>query len=361
MTNVLVFISSLTCHLFEMALKELYYNFWCLRVFVANRFRIKIIRMCTEISAKNIFTSLFSLSITLLILATPALGTRLVRVKPLFEITEKLVAPSDVAVSNNGWIYIVDGTNHKIRIFDQNGKWISSFGGRGSGNGQFSFPLGIDIDGSGKVYIADSGNHRIQIFNSKGEFIEALDIPSNNNMPADPTDVAVDETRNRCYIVDNDNHSILVYDLSTLKRIKTYGSPGTGKRQFRYPFFMTLNPKKYLYIVDVINTRVQVLNPDGLFVTFIGGWGVEKGRFFRPKGVAVNTAGRIFVSDSYMGVIQVFDASGNFYAVVGDAKQHAAKKFKTPAGIFIDRNNRLYVVEMFANKVSVYLIQGDTE
>jgi len=292
---------------------------------------------------------------------TPAFGIRLVHVKPLFEVTEKLVAPSDVAVSNNGWIYIVDGTNHKIRIFDQNGKWISSFGGKGTGNGEFSFPLGIDIDGSGKVYVADSGNHRIQIFNSKGQFVELLNIPPNNNTLADPTDVAVDTLRNRCYIVDNDNHSILIYDLSTLKRIMTYGSPGTGKRQFRYPFLMTLDPKKYLYIVDVINTRVQVLNPDGLFVTVIGGWGVEKGKFFRPKGVAIDTAGRVYVSDSYLGVIQVFDSNGEFYSVLGDPEKGTVKKFKSPVGLFIDKNNRLYVVEMFANKVSVYLIQGDTE
>jgi DNA-binding beta-propeller fold protein YncE len=67
------------------------------------------------------------------------------------------------------------------------------------------------------------------------------------------------------------------------------------------------------------------------------------------------------VSDSYLGVIQVFDTNGEFYSVLGDPENGKVKKFQTPVGLYIDDRNRLYVVEMFANKVSVYLIQGDTE
>ena len=143
--------------------------------------------------------------------------------------------------------------------------------------------------------------------------------------------------------------------------LKTIGTPGTQKLNFRYPFLMTLDKDKYLYIVDVINTRVQVINPDGLFVTFIGGWGVEKGQFFRPKGVAIDKKNRVFVSDSYIGVIQVFNSTGEFYAVLGDPIKGKVNKFKTPTGIFIDNSNRLYVVEMFAQKVSVYSIDDNSE
>lgn len=295
-----------------------------------------------------------------LVVANPAFGIRRTNVQHLFDITADLKAASDVSVSKDGRIYVVDGVNNKIKVFNHNGKLIHFFGREGSGNGEFRFPLGIDIDDSGKVYVADSGNHRLQIFTPEGGFINKINMPSNHNRPADPTDVAVDDSRNRCYIVDNDNHYVLVYDLTTFKLIQTYGSPGTDKRAFRYPFFITLDKDQYLYIVDVINTRVQVLNPEGLFVAFIGGWGVQKGEFFRPKGVAIDNQSRVFVSDSYLGVIQVFDANHEFYAVVGDPVNGGAQKFKTPAGLFIDKNNRLYVVEMSANRVSVYLIEGDT-
>jgi len=298
------------------------------------------------------------ISITL-IMATPAFGIKRINVKHLFDMSADLNAPSDVSVSKDGRIYVVDGVHHKVRIFNRNGKFLSSLGKKGSENGEFRFPLGIDIDNSGKVYIADSGNHRLQIFSPEGKFIAKINIPSKDKQPADPTDVVVDDARNRCYIVDNDNHYILVYDLSNRKLIKTYGSPGAGKLAFRYPFFITLDKDKYLYIVDVINTRVQVLNPDGLFVAFIGGWGVKKGEFFRPKGVAIDKNNRVYVSDSYMGVIQIFDPNGEFFAVVGDSAKGVPKKFKTPVGLFIDNNNRLYIVEMLANRVSVYHIEGD--
>ena len=317
--------------------------------------RSKATRIHNDNPLFYLFFVLLFISATLVI-TNPAYGIRRINVKHLFDITANLNAATDVSVSNDHRVYVVDGTNHKIRIYDKNGKYLSSFGKKGSENGEFRFPIGIDIDNSGKVYIADSGNHRLQIFQPDGQFIAKIPIPSNNKQPADPTDVAVDDSRNRCYIVDNDNHYILAYDLSNRRLIGTYGSPGSGKLAFRYPFLITLDKDRYLYIVDVINTRVQVLNPEGLFVEFIGGWGVEKGEFFRPKGVAVDRNNRVYVSDSYMGVIQVFDSNGEFFAVVGDPEKNSPKKFKTPMGLFIDNNNRLYVVEMLANRVSVYHI-----
>jgi DNA-binding beta-propeller fold protein YncE len=309
---------------------------------------------------KHIYSYLALSAVILLLAVTPALGIRLINVELQFEITDQLKEPSEVAVSKDGQIYVVDGVNNRIRIYSSRGTPVSSFGLEGAGDGEFKYPLGIDIPESGRVYVADSGNHRVQIFDRAGGFIAQIKLPALKH-PADPTDVAVDETRNRCYVVDNDNHRILVYDLSNLKLLDSWGTPGTDKRAFRYPFLIALDKQKYLYIVDVINTRVQELNPDGLFVNFIGGWGVEKGEFFRPKGVAVDKNSRIYVSDSYMGVIQIFTATGEFYAAIGEPATGKVKKFKTPVGLFIDRQDRLYVVEMFANKVGVYRQVGEAE
>jgi DNA-binding beta-propeller fold protein YncE len=291
--------------------------------------------------------------------ASPAFAVDIVNIQFLFDIKNDFKEPSDVAVSNNGNIYVVDGVNNKIKVFKSNGEAFSSFGEKGNDIGQFRYPLGIDIDNKGNIYVADSGNSRVQIFNRDNAYAAMISVPAKNGRPADPTDVAVDDSRNRLYVVDNDNHRFLIYDLSTLKLIKTVGEPGEQELMFRYPFFIALNKEKYIYIVDVINTRVQVINPDGLFVTYIGGWGVEKGQFFRPKGVAVDTKNRIYVSDSYMGVIQVFNTWGELYGVLGDAKKEMIQKFKTPVGICIDDHNRIYVVEMLAQKISVYHIESE--
>ena len=293
--------------------------------------------------------------------ATPALCLRYIGTHRILELSGGLTSPSDVAVSKKGVIYVVDGVNHLVRRYDSSGKPLSSFGGKGSGKGDLRSPLGIGLADRGTVYVADSGNQRVQVFTPEGRILDIIDVPPKKGHPADPTDVAVDDTRQRLYIVDNDNHCIRVFNLSLKKWAPTIGTPGTGKGNFRYPFMLTVDREGYLYVVDVINTRVQVLNPDGKFVAFIGGWGVEKGEFFRPKGTATDSNGRVYVSDSYLGVIQVFNPLGELYALLGEGKIQRAKKFNTPVGIFVDRDSRLYVVEMLANRVSVYDMRENAE
>ena len=144
---------------------------------------------------------------------SPCSAIQFTRAVKLFEIDQGLTTPSDVAVSDQGRIYIVDGVNHAVKVFSSNGKKLFSFGSQGIGNGQFQHPLGIDIDSSGTVYVADTGNHRIQIFSAQGKYIDKITIEAGGRHPADPTDVAVDESRRQCYAVDNDNHRIAVLDL----------------------------------------------------------------------------------------------------------------------------------------------------
>jgi DNA-binding beta-propeller fold protein YncE len=282
-------------------------------------------------------------------------------VKLVFELKGAFNKPTDVSVSNKGLIYVVDGVNNKIKVFSGKGTLVSSFGRKGSGNGEFRSPIGIDIDDSGKVYVADSGNQRMQILDATGSFIAEIKIPPSNDHGADPTDVAVDSVNKKCYISDNDNHRVLAFDLAKLTLIDTYGGPGTGRDRFRYPFLMAVGKEQNLYVVDVINTRVQVLNSQGSFVAEIGGWGVEKGEFFRPKGVAIDKNNRVYVGDSYTGVIQVFESNGEFHGALGDPATGKVQKFRTPMGLFVDQNNRLYVVETLANKVSVYQLETGAE
>jgi DNA-binding beta-propeller fold protein YncE len=322
----------------------------------------KVLKIKSSLPGNTPFPLLFLIiNISLILSTVPAFAIRLVNVKLVFELTGKFDKPTDVSVANNGLIYIVDGVNNKIKAFNNKGKFLYSFGRKGSGRSEFRSPLGIDIDNEGRLYIADSGNQRVQILEAKGDFIKEIKLPGSNDHPADPTDVVVDDSNNRCYIVDNDNHQVLEYDLSKLKLIRTHGSHGAGKDRFRYPFFVALGEMQNLYVVDVINTRVQVLNSRGSFIAEIGGWGVEQGEFFRPKGVAIDKNSRVYVSDSYMGVIQVFESTGEFYAALGDSATGKVKKFRTPMGLFVDRENRLYVVETLANKVSVYQLEGVTE
>ena len=79
--------------------------------------------------------------------------------------------PSDVAWDAAGNIYVADGFgNARVAKFDKNGKFVKSWGQRGTAQGQFSTVHGIAIDAQGNVYVADSGNRRIQVFDGDGTF-----------------------------------------------------------------------------------------------------------------------------------------------------------------------------------------------
>ncbi|MHC4742165.1 MAG: NHL repeat-containing protein [Planctomycetota bacterium] len=259
--------------------------------------------------------------------------------------------PSDAAVGTDGTLYVLDGVHHRVVVCDSQGSFRFEFGRRGGGSGELLFPLGIAAGADGNIYVADSGNHRFSIFSSDGRALKSVELPRGESGAApDPTDIALDLRLRRLYIADNDNHRLHIYDLAAGRFAGTFGEPGLGQRQFRFPFLMDISADGYIFVVEPINTRVQVLNPRGKFVNFVGAWGVDAGQLFRPKGVAI-LGERVFVTDSYLGLVKVFDLRGGFHGLLTDTDGQAIK-LVTPTGIAADaKRRRLYVVELKANRV----------
>jgi DNA-binding beta-propeller fold protein YncE len=150
--------------------------------------------------------------------------------------------------------------------------------------------------------------------------------------------------------VDNENHRIVTLDRDG-NMLWSKGIMGRNREEFRFPFMLDLDRDGNIYVVEVINTRVQVLAPGGAHLRFIGDWGIEPGQLFRPKGVAVSPENEVFVTDSYLGVIQVFSREGKLLGAVGDATGKLAK-FTTPVGIAV-AGNRLYIIEMWNDRLLV--------
>jgi len=268
--------------------------------------------------------------------------------------------PSNVVMSSNNHILVLDGVSNRVVTYSYEGKYLNSFGKGGAGEGQLSYPLGMTIDANDIIYIADTGNARVQSYTLNGKYLGQIKLPqAASEKRPDPTDVAIDNQRQLLYIVDNENHHVLIYNLIDKKFIRTVGGMSHKEDGFRWPFSLYIDSKGVVYVVDVINTRVRTIRPEeGFKLGYdIGSWGVEKGELFRPKGVAVNAKGAVFIADSYLGVIQMFDKKGQFQAVLSDGKGKV-KRFITPTRLYFDRNGLFYVVEMFANQISVYRIKS---
>lgn len=81
--------------------------------------------------------------------------------------------PSDIAFDGAGNAYVADGfggVNNRVSKFNKDGNFVKSWGRTGSAPGQFDELRGIAVDAAGNVYVADAGNHRIQVFDGEGKY-----------------------------------------------------------------------------------------------------------------------------------------------------------------------------------------------
>ena len=84
-------------------------------------------------------------------------------------------APSDIAIADNGDIFIADGhadnTNNRVVKFDKDGTYLKEWGQTGYAPGEFRTLHAIDIDADGRVFVGDRSNNRVQIFDQEGNFL----------------------------------------------------------------------------------------------------------------------------------------------------------------------------------------------
>jgi len=210
-------------------------------------------------------------------------------------------SPNDVAIDKNGNIYVTD-SDAEIRMFDNNGKFLKSFGGKGEGPGQLKSANGIAIYDD-KIYVVDTENYRIQVFNTSGNLLTV------------------------------------------------FGKYGTKPGEFKSPYSIAVD-KTRIYVLDYGFPRVQVIDKNGISRLVFGKKGIGKGEFTIPKGISVDKYGRIYVSDTLNHRIQVFDKTGNWIYTFG-AKGNSQSQFLAPEGVSIS-DPYIFVLDKGNNRVQVF-------
>ena len=255
------------------------------------------------------------------------------------------------AIDGHGNIWVTDYGNHRIEEFSSTGTFIAAYGKYGSGNGEFEDPQGIDINQStGDVYVADAGNNRIEEFSSTGEFIRAFGTSGSGELN-DPEGVKIDSSGN-VWVADTDHNRIVEFS-STGTYVAAYGSTGSGNGQFNKPTDIAFSGSN-LYVTDSANHRVQELSNTGTYISQFGTEGSGSGEFYTPEGIAADSAGNLYVVDGPSGRVQEFTATGVFLASFA-TKGSGEGQLNEPTGITINAAGDMYVDDTGENRIEEWI------
>ena len=245
----------------------------------------------------------------------------------------ELFWPASIALDSHQNVYVSDDWLNRISIFDKDGEFLDKWGVPGSGDGQLNKPAGIEFDKEDNLYVVDSGNSRVQKFTKDGRFLarwgEAGSGEGQFNLP---WGLGIDE-KGDVYVADWRNDRIQKFTADG-RFLAEFGSSGGGAGEFKRPADVAVDKDGDIYVADWGNDRVQALTPDGRHITTFTGdatmskWGQEQlnanpdfihqynmlreedaeqaRQLSRPKGVAIDGEGRIFIVDSNRFRLQVY-------------------------------------------------------
>jgi sugar lactone lactonase YvrE len=258
-------------------------------------------------------------------------------------------------------------------------------------------PYGLASGAAGDIYAADTGNNRIcrigpngvqTTFAGAGKIYDYIDGTTATARFAAPTGLAIDGN-GTIYVADADNHCIR--RITTDGNVTTLAGAGFSRdgyvppidglypndlagsadgpleqARFRSPFGLAVNSDGDLYVSDTGNHTIRRITVQGVVTTIAGkagqmgyadGAGVDA-RFSYPEGIAVDAAGTLFVADAFNHVIRKISPAGVVSTLAGtpgvmgstDGNTSIAL-FSYPGLLVIDAGGNLYVGESGSNRI----------
>jgi sugar lactone lactonase YvrE len=212
-----------------------------------------------------------------------------------------------------------------VMKFDETGKMVKSFGA-----GTMIFPHGIFVDNEGNVWVTDGQDNLPRA--PRGA---AAGTPA----PAPPAKVI--------------GHQVFKFSPDG-KILMTLGKPGGNQpntpaepTSFYQPNAVLVAPNGDIFVSEGhggANARIVKFTKDGKLIKEFGKRGSARGEFDQPHALAMDARGRLFVGDRSNNRIQILDQEGNF---IDEWHQ-----FSRPSGIFIDKQQNLYVADSESGSVS---------
>ena len=150
-----------------------------------------------------------------------------------------------------------------------------------------------------------------------------------------------------------DDHKITVYTMRGEKK-RQFGSEGKGKGQFSYPSGVALDSDGCIYVSDTLNQRIQKFTSDGQYIKSVSSKKrIGQNLFDRPRGLKVNN-NKLYVCDSDNNRIHVFDRELNYITRIGGGEGSGPGQFKWPHDIAWDSSSMMYVGDEGNGRIQVF-------
>ncbi len=309
--------------------------------------------------------------------------------------------PNRVALDALGNIYIADQGNHRIRKFTLlgfmttvagNGVADSTGDGASATSASLNSPSAVALDAAGNLYIADTGNQRVRKVSTDGTIRtvagSGLAGFSGDGSPATlaslngPRGVAVDAAGN-LYIADTGNHRIRRVTSDGV--IRTVAGNGTAlflgdggpatAATLNAPWDIALDASGNLYIADTLNNVIRKVGTTGTITTVAGkgtasfsgdGGPAISATLNSPSGLALDSAGNLYIADTNNERIRKVAVSGIITTVTGtgdedffgDRAPAFAAALNTPRGVTVDASGVVYIADTGNHRIRLVTREG---
>lgn len=261
-------------------------------------------------------------------------------------------------------LYVAEsGGSRQIKIFERDGQKLDQFAAPRTNEIQRS-PVYLAADQAGRIFVSDRLQRAVYVFDRNGNYIDALLSPS----------LSLSE-----YVALNDatvTSSVVEY-INMFAEQVVYQKPGEEREHTLplppeamtwSPLGLTFDPAGNLFITDAGVQTVHRVSAAALSQSDWGNFnaaaltpqfgeqGEGNGQLMFPNDTAVDSQGRVYVSDGNNGRIAVWDAHGDFLYAFGRGTGDGA--LNLPRGLAMGEGDRLYVVDPVAQLVKVYNVSA---
>jgi DNA-binding beta-propeller fold protein YncE len=262
-----------------------------------------------------------------------------------------LQRPGALVGDDAGRLYVADASRQAVFVFDEKAGELLFWSTAGNGR-VFQSPSGLAPAPGGGLFVADADAAVVVRLDAAGTPVAAW----GRGLLKRPTGLARDAKSGLLYVADTYAHDIKVFD-DNGRLAHVIGRRGIADGEFNYPTHLAFAQGE-LYVTDTLNHRIQVFGADGqVLARKFGEHGLYLGNLVRPKGVAVDGEGNVYVIESYYDNLLVFSPRGEFLLPIGGTGT-ATGRFYLPAGVWVDARNRVHIADMFNGRVVLFQFLG---